>query len=494
MKTTYANIACMGTLLPITVSEPWMAGSVPKGQQEGWFHTPMTDANQTQTPETQPQLVQTVQANDLLAPPPEEPLVVTQAPKPIDIAFAPATQADGKQVVVNSQGQQLQGLTPSASQQVDDTIGAMMQLSSDDLLDISKKSTAYSEKIAQFNPASPDFTAQVASIGNIGRDAFQSTADVTSKFMSESVKADRDNGGAKAVVSQQLLALRKVTDRIAPKPNTFKDSLLSHIPGFNQVHNYFKQYESADKQLQAIMENLDGGKDLLQSDNAELAAQQKKLYEDLAELKRADELLKQLDSKVTDQIQRAKDAGEGLKADALEKDVLFAVRQRHMDVKTQTAVTIQAYMSMSVIRKNNTELIKGVDRSKNTTMVALRTAVIVAAAVDNEKLVLDTLDAIDDTTNKLIANNAKMLQQNSLRIQQRAVQSGVKPETLKKAFDSIAQVMDSMDTFQLEANKQFEATIASLDEQQRKIEPYLERAHKRDEADAQQNGGLIGMN
>ena len=54
--------------------------------------------------------------------------------------------------------------------------------------------------------------------------------------------------------------------------------------------------------------------------------------------------------------------------------------------------------------------------------------------------------------------------------------------------------MDSMDTFQLEANKQFEATIASLDEQQRKIEPYLERAHKRDEADAQQNGGLIGMN
>lgn len=429
------------------------------------------------------QIQQSNNTDSLLAPPPDEPLTVTQAPKPVaDLQFT-------KQDVA---GKELETITPAAQKQIDDTVSKMMQLDANDILDISNRANAYTGKIAEMNPASPDFTNEVASIGNIGRDAFQSTSEITSRFMSESVKKDKDNGGAKAVVSSQLLALRKVTDQIAPKPDTFKDSLLSKLPGFNKVHNYFKQYESADKQLQAIMNNLEGGKDMLQQDNAELLAQQRKLWDDLEELRKADELLAQLDVKVNEQIQRFRNSGETLKADALEKDVLFAVRQRRMDVKTQTAVTIQAYMSMGVIRQNNNELIKGVDRSKNTTMVALRTAVIVASAIDDQKLVLDTLDAIDKTTNSLIENNAKLLQQNSTRIQQRAVQSGVKPETLQKAFDSITSVMDSMDTFQLEANKAFEQTIATLDAQQKKIQPYLERANKKVESESHDN--LLELN
>ena len=85
-------------------------------------------------------------------------------------------------------------------------------------------------------------------------------------------------------------------------------------------------------------------------------------------------------------------------AKALSQDVLFYVRQKHQDLLTQLAVSIQSYLAIDIIIKNNIELIKGVDRASTTTVSALRTAVIVAQALGNQKLVLDQITALNTTT------------------------------------------------------------------------------------------------
>ena len=54
-------------------------------------------------------------------------------------------------------------------------------------------------------------------------------------------------------------------------------------------------------------------------------------------------------------------------------------------------MNIQGYLALDMIRKNNLELMKGVDRATTTTVAALRTAVIVAQALNNQKLVLDQI-------------------------------------------------------------------------------------------------------
>ena len=43
--------------------------------------------------------------------------------------------------------------------------------------------------------------------------------------------------------------------------------------------------------------------------------------------------------------------------------MLFYVRQKHQDLLTQLAVSIQSYLAIDIIIKNNIELIKGVDRA-----------------------------------------------------------------------------------------------------------------------------------
>jgi len=56
--------------------------------------------------------------------------------------------------------------------------------------------------------------------------------------------------------------------------------------------------------------------------------------------------------------------------------MLFYVRQKVQDLTTQLAVSVQGYLALDVIRRNNLELIRGVDRATTTTVSASGPAVI----------------------------------------------------------------------------------------------------------------------
>ena len=81
------------------------------------------------------------------------------------------------------------------------------------------------------------------------------------------------------------------------------------------------------------------------------------------------------------QDRRARGRGRQDDADAVRADALFPVRQRRQDIMTQMAVSVQGYMALDLVRRNNLELIRGVDRAQTTTVAALRTAVIVSQAL-----------------------------------------------------------------------------------------------------------------
>ncbi|MEJ7697304.1 MAG: toxic anion resistance protein [Candidatus Limnocylindrales bacterium] len=104
----------------------------------------------------------------------------------------------------------------------------------------------------------------------------------------------------------------------------------------------------------------------------------------------------------------------------LKEDMLFSVRQKHQDLLTQLAVSVQGYLALDVIRRNNLELIKGVQRATTTTVSALRTAVIVARALADQKLVLDQITALNTTTSNLIESTSEMLRHQSGQINEQA--------------------------------------------------------------------------
>ena len=145
------------------------------------------------------------------------------------------------------------------------------------------------------------------------------------------------------------------------------------------------------------------------------------------------------------------------------------------------AVSAQGYLAMDMVRANNVELIKGVDRARTTTLSALRTAVIVAQALVGERLVLDQITALNKTTSDLIASNAEMLKTTSADIHRQAAASTIEIDKLEKAFQDVFETMDAIDTFRAEAASSMAVTITSLEGQIERAQPYLERAKSRPE-------------
>ena len=169
------------------------------------------------------------------------------------------------------------------------------------------------------------------------------------------------------------------------------------------------------------------------------------------------------------------------RAKALSQDVLFYVRQKHQDLLTQLAVSIQSYLAIDIIIKNNIELIKGVDRASTTTISALRTAVIVAQALGNQKLVLDQITALNTTTSDLIQRTSEMLRDNSAQIQQQAASATIGLPQLQAAFQNIYATMDSIDTFKMKALDTMAATIGTLENEVVKSREYLDRVNRQDQ-------------
>ena len=150
------------------------------------------------------------------------------------------------------------------------------------------------------------------------------------------------------------------------------------------------------------------------------------LWDSMGRLNQYVYIAERLDARLTAEIATL-EATDAEKATALKQDVLFYVRQKHQDLLTQLAVSIQNYLAIDITIKNNIELIKGVDRASTTTISALRTAVIVAQALGNQKMVLDQITALNTTTSNLIQSKSEMLRDNSVKIQEQAASADDRP-------------------------------------------------------------------
>ena len=191
-----------------------------------------------------------------------------------------------------------------------------------------------------------------------------------------------------------------------------------------------------------------------------------------------------LDDVLADRIAKT-DAIDVEKARALREDALFYVRQKRQDLLTQLSVTVQGYLALDLIRKNNAELVKGVERATTTTVSALRTAVIAALALGNQRLVLDQINALNTTTGNVIESTSVMLRQQTAEIQNQAASATVSIEKLQAAFNNIYATIDAIDTFKLSALDTMKVTIDSLSKEVARAQVYVERARSADVARAQ---------
>jgi uncharacterized protein YaaN involved in tellurite resistance len=135
-----------------------------------------------------------------------------------------------------------------------------------------------------------------------------------------------------------------------------------------------------------------------------------------------------------------------------------------MDMQQMVVVNHQGIIAMEVIKRNNKELIRGVDRAKTVTVTALRTAVMVASALYNQKIVLQKIELLNETTSNIISATSKMLKEQGAAIQKQATESTISPDILKQAFNDALAALDDIAAFKQQALPRMQETVTQFRE------------------------------
>ena len=296
-------------------------------------------------------------------------------------------------------------------------------------------------------------------IENLGADiAYKSTA--KNEMLARRMKTLGKQGGDTGEVAKSLEELAITMRDLDPKGIDFaKGSRMGKL--FNPVRRYFERYKTADAEIASIVKSLDTGKDMLHNDNVTLELEEAQMRELTKQLNQQIEIGLDLDAYLSQAIEQAKASGtaDPDRIRFVEEEVLFPLRQKITDFQQLQLVNQQGIVSMNVLRRNNSELIRAVDRAEHVTVSALRVAVTVAGALYNQRIVLDKVKALNETTNAMISSTATMLKEQGTEIQTTAGESNISVETLQQSFADTLQALEDISNYKQAALPRIRQTI-----------------------------------
>lgn len=284
-----------------------------------------------------------------------------------------------------------------------------------------------------------------------------------------------DEGGT---VAKGLLDLQREIKDLDPSLVDFaKTGIFSRF--YNPIRTYFAKYQKADSIIDDIIASLEKGKTTLKNDNTTLEIERQTLRDLTKKLTKEVEMGSLMDESIANQVDVAKSKNEDPeKIKFITEEIQFPLRQRLMDMQQMIVVNQQGIMAIEVVRRNNKELIRGIDRAKNVTISAMRIAVIVASALYNQKIVLEKIEKLNATTNELISGTSRMLKEQGAEIHKQSMETNISVETLKTAFTDVISAMDAISTYKQEALPRMKETISQFRELAEQGEQQILRLEK----------------
>ena len=324
------------------------------------------------------------------------------------------------------------------------------------------------------------FDEKVNAIHQLGSAEIRASAQIANRMLDRPAKSMDKALFDNSPIAKSLTELRSVVEDLDPSRQGSLSSprkFLGIIPMGKSVQDYFRKYQSSQNHINAIIESLYHGKDELMKDNASIEQEKVNMWALMQSLRQYIYVGQKIDERLEQKIGEL-EATDPEKARVVKEELLFYVRQKNMDFLTQLAVNIQGYLALDMIRKNNLELIKGVDRATTTTIAALRTAVMVSQALSSQKLVLDQINALNSTTSSLIESTSVMLKRQTAQVHEQASGSSVDLEKLQKSFNHIYETMHAIDAFKVKALGNMQQTLHVLTQEVDRAQTYLDRTNR----------------
>lgn len=294
---------------------------------------------------------------------------------------------------------------------------------------------------------------------------------------------DSEEGGQ---VARSLIDLKLQVEELDPAQVDLEAGwltrLLGYIPGVGTpIKRYFSRFESASTSIDAIINSLEAGREQLKRDNVTLSADQKAMRDLTHKLEKTIRLAQLIDTSLQENLE-TEILQEDPRHKFISEEVLFPLRQRIMDLQQQLLVNQQGFLTTEMIVRNNKELVRGVNRALNTTVSALQVGATLAMALANQRIVLEKVEAINDTTESLIASTAERLKTQGAQIQKQASSSQIDVEVLKTAFADIRTALEDISTYRQKALPEMAANVLEMDKLAKESEKQIKKIENAEEA------------
>jgi len=238
-------------------------------------------------------------------------------------------------------------------------------------------------------PGSVEFHRAVAGIDRLGERDFVATAAMSGRLLDRRFRLLDGLMGPKAPMARRLAELRKAAAAIDPTKLKLggKRSPEDEIREFDR---YFERFGKAQPRLQEILDELSGGRFLLEQDSAAIMQEEASLGTEMETLRQYAFLTERMDLLLTERID-AIAAADPARADALRVDLLAVIRRRRQEILTQLAIATQGFAALRMVEENNAEVIRAVASAVSTTTAAMRTAVMTAQAAASRRMAMEHL-------------------------------------------------------------------------------------------------------
>lgn len=285
------------------------------------------------------------------------------------------------------------------------------------------------EKIRAFND-------HVSSIGN---EEAQNNIRSTNHLLDRQIK-DFDNSDSHTKnITENMLELKKLVDDLDVESLTRKGTFLGiPIPFLNSGSRFLKKFTSSQELISDVQSKLELSKVGLMKDNETLESEKDKCMDNVESIKNNLAYLIQIDSEINERMDSMR--LDDFQRNILKEEVLLTLQQKIVDLHTQLILNLNSYSSYQLITKNNLDLIKSINRTQTTTVLALKQAATIATATSNQRIISKTLKGLQDSTSKIMKQGAELIQENNKDIKEGQTNLVVAINTIRECSQIIHSV------------------------------------------------------
>ncbi|MFA6430361.1 MAG: toxic anion resistance protein [Candidatus Paceibacterota bacterium] len=283
-------------------------------------------------------------------------------------------------------------------------------------------------------------------------------------------------------VAKSLIALKVNVDKV--NPNRYKllepggvGRVFAWIPGVGTTMNsYFTRWQSAGGVIDSIvMQIREGAKELLR-DNDTLRADQIEMRSETLRLQKFIQTLMLVNEKLSAEIEKMEAGSERRKF--MEEEVLFTLRQRIGDLQQTLTVNQQGVISYEFVIRTNRELIRSAKRCETLTVKALEIAVVLALALAKQRMVLRSIQAVDQTTAELMVQNARNLKTQGSEIFKMSAEQSISIEALASVYADLDSAFEEASEFKQAALPKMAQRMLAMNKMSEKGEKIIDQMER----------------